>query len=339
MRQHKQKEGSMPMFEMVRRLFFVLGTLAALLFYQSASVQAGYWTTLGDYTNKLNRESRYKANYIALITDTQKNRNSVGVFFPGAVFRIARKAGSQAADLLDLENWTKIIVQGPTDYFFGDAVGPLETVALLGGTFDDEGKLALVLAKRTNDNYDVYAVVNKRRYDKKNERWIRQKGSKVVQLCNNCAAYRIPQNIRLAAGTGTTSGPGETKQPDKPPRVQAKVVYIKGYGKDYTDRSSVCFSGKFPKFKMGDSSKHCGRREYNAIWTGAYEIKGDKLILEIKNLKAPYRPNHKLGIGYKIKLSGATFANGSRNKNIIMYKFRRKPGRRNIKKELSLIMD
>jgi hypothetical protein len=93
------------------------------------------------------------------------------------------------------------------------------------------------------------------------------------------------------------------------------VQSIVGYGKDLSDGSDVCFFTDYPNLSISDDPSHCNGR--NALWTGSYKIQGDKLILEMSNLRAIAPPSHTLEVGYTVTLKGAEFSDKTRTRTIV----------------------
>lgn len=122
------------------------------------------------------------------------------------------------------------------------------------------------------------------------------------------------------------------------------IKSIVGYGKDYSDGSSVCFFSNYPNIAMADNLKWCKssnrstKRGRNAVWTGDYKITDNTLTLIIKNLKTWDSPDHKLGVGYTVTLEDATFRDGNPTNSFILYEFRGHPSTSYIKKEIPIIL-
>jgi hypothetical protein len=197
-------------FQAVPTIFLVI--LIALLW--STTVEASYWGTLSKFANNLNQDPRYSANHIAVLEDKLQNRQALIKLYPSRVLDIAKKAGSQAVELLSIEAWLKMASDGPVAYFFKGAETEIINVGRLAITLHEEGKAALVLAKlKDSGNYDLYAVVNNRQWNETAGEWIKYKGYSTIRIGRNYQAHHIPKTIRLIAGTGDS---GVTYSQGKP---------------------------------------------------------------------------------------------------------------------------
>lgn len=140
-----------------------------------------------------------------------------------------------------------------------------------------------------------------------------------------------PQPVPLPPGDPQSSRP-------EPPVKRQKIVIsaLEPYGVDYNDNDGICFKTEQKIVKMGDSKANCKRGRYNAVWEGRHWFEGETMILEIRGLRSPYAPDHKLGIGYTVTLVGAYFIDGSNTKNIMVYTFSGKPKKTLIRREVKL---
>ena len=174
----------------------------------------------------------------------------------------------------------------------------------------------------------------------------RQPFGDVEFVFNNCDSANMTYNSSMGLGRGSIklerltniAGLQCNDGVDSSPGQTAKISSIKGYGIDYTDNSSVCFYSDYPDLEMSDDPNRCETNPVasNATWKGNARIENDKLILEVDNLHAPFPPLHRLGIGYTVTLSGATFEDGSNSKAILLYEFNENPSKSSIRKEIPI---
>ena len=127
----------------------------------------------------------------------------------------------------------------------------------------------------------------------------------------------------------------------EPAGLKPGVLFIRGWGKDLSDGSGVCFHGDYPNLRMSDDPKRCKSkkdRRANAAWRGSYEIRGGNLLLlNITDLTAPDPPRNRIAIGYTVRLKNATFRDGSTQKDFRMLAFSRKPKKSFARRAVTII--
>ena len=160
--------------------------------------------------------------------------------------------------------------------------------------------------------------------------WLRKGNSEVVKV------YLKEEGMSVA---GTTA-PEPEPEPAPKPKKKPEIAWIKGWGKDYSDGSTVCFHRNYPNLQMSDNPGRCGKKgkfKSNATWGGFYKFIGDnRLVLMVRNLKSPYPPGNRIAIGYRVRLRNAVFSDGSREKTFEMMSFRRKPKKTHANKEVAI---
>jgi hypothetical protein len=97
------------------------------------------------------------------------------------------------------------------------------------------------------------------------------------------------------------------------------TVSVEAYGRDETDGSDVGWNSGYPSPSFDDDANRRGLP--NAVWDGSYRLEANRVCLQVRNLRSPYPPQHTLALGYRVRLGGAVFEDGSSERLVVMHRF------------------
>ena len=180
--------------------------------------------------------------------------------------------------------------------------------------------------------------------------WVKKKGYETVQR-NFWIRSDSSETIKVYLKPVALKAPLPEPQPTTPVQrepiyiqgkdMEPKVVSIKGWGRDLSDGSGVCFFSDFPNLKMSDDPRRCATKDKraNAQWAGYYKFLDRKrLVLMVRNLSAPSVPRNRLAIGYTVRIKNATFSDGKTKKTFTMIQFSGKPRDISANKVIDLVL-
>ncbi len=96
-------------------------------------------------------------------------------------------------------------------------------------------------------------------------------------------------------------------------------VSVEAIGHDETDGSGVGWNSQYPSPSFDDDANRRGLP--NAVWDGSHRLEPSRVCLVVSNLRSPYPPGNTLSLGYRVRLSGAVFDDGTSERTIEMHRF------------------
>lgn len=94
---------------------------------------------------------------------------------------------------------------------------------------------------------------------------------------------------------------------------------VEAVGRDETDGSDVGWNSQYPSPSFDDEATRRGLP--NAVWEGSHRLEPGRICLMVRNLRSPYPPTNTLSLGYRVRLSGAVFDDGTSERTIEMHRF------------------